>query len=251
MKHQYFGDENDYRKYGLLRVLTQEGGLSLGIFWMLTQDDHRSDGRFTSYLNNLTYRRHDPELFDALKRAMASGHRHLSHVENEQILPGARFFDELVPDDTSSRRAVFQRALEQLSGVDLIFFDPDNGLEVPSKPRGRRDSCKFLFWDEVRAAYAAGHSLLIYQHFPREERSAFTRRMAFALGDQVGSSIVVSLSTTRVLFLLVPQEGPRPSILRGLDALADNWGGQIRIQHHAVSDSVSALPLSVSSVDLL
>jgi hypothetical protein len=75
--------------------------------------------------------------------------------------------------------------------------------------------------------------------------------MAFALGDQVGASVVVSLSTSRVLFLLAAQEGHRLSMVRGLDALADNWGGQIRIQHHAVSDSVSALPLSVSSVDLL
>lgn len=239
MKHQYFGDENDYRKYGLLRALTRDGRLSLGICWMLTQDDHRSDGRFTSYLENPTFRSHDPELFDALKRAMSSGHRHLSHVENERLLPGARFFDELMPDNSASRTTVFQRALTVLSGADLIFFDPDNGLEVPSKPRGRRDSCKFLFWDEVRAAYAAGHSLLIYQHFPREERSTFTRRMAFALGDQTGSSVVVSLSTSRVLFLLASQDSHRLSILRGLDALADNWGDQIRISHHSVRDSAT------------
>jgi hypothetical protein len=50
MKNQYFGDKNDYRKYGLLRILADAGRLSIGICWMLTQDDGRTDGQFISYL---------------------------------------------------------------------------------------------------------------------------------------------------------------------------------------------------------
>jgi hypothetical protein len=49
MKNQYFGDINDYRKYGLLRRL--QAGLSLCVCWTLTDDDGSSDGRFLEYLN--------------------------------------------------------------------------------------------------------------------------------------------------------------------------------------------------------
>ncbi len=42
MKNQYFGDVNNYRKYGLLRRLAGDGEVSIGICWMLTPNDHQS-----------------------------------------------------------------------------------------------------------------------------------------------------------------------------------------------------------------
>jgi hypothetical protein len=48
---------------------------------------------------------------------------------------------------------------------DLIFFDPDNGLEVKSKPKDRKNSCKYS--DELARAYANNKSVLVYQHFRR------------------------------------------------------------------------------------
>ena len=39
MKNQYFGDINDYRKYGLLRILTNGGEIKTAVCWMLTTDD--------------------------------------------------------------------------------------------------------------------------------------------------------------------------------------------------------------------
>jgi len=44
MKNHYFGDVNDYRKYGLIRALTGQGTLNSMICWMLTEDDDRADG---------------------------------------------------------------------------------------------------------------------------------------------------------------------------------------------------------------
>jgi hypothetical protein len=45
--------------------------------------------------------------------------------------------------------------LARFRGTDLIFFDPDNGMEVGSRPWGRRDSCKYLYWRELVRAYAS------------------------------------------------------------------------------------------------
>jgi hypothetical protein len=47
MKNQYFGDINDYHKYGLLRQLGKGGQLTTAVCWMLTPDDGRSDGGHT------------------------------------------------------------------------------------------------------------------------------------------------------------------------------------------------------------
>ena len=67
MKNQYFGDINDYRKYGLIRVLSGCGELSTGVCWMLTPDDGGSDGRKIEYLGKPEkWRLYDPALFDSL-----------------------------------------------------------------------------------------------------------------------------------------------------------------------------------------
>ena len=44
MKHQDVGDINDYRKYALLRALSAGGANRIGVCWMLTPDDGRTDG---------------------------------------------------------------------------------------------------------------------------------------------------------------------------------------------------------------
>jgi hypothetical protein len=69
MKDQYFGDVNDFRKYGLLRALVLPNKLRLGVCWMLTEPDHGADGNFLAYLSQGDrYRHRDPELFDWLKQ---------------------------------------------------------------------------------------------------------------------------------------------------------------------------------------
>ncbi len=44
MKNQYFGDVNDYLKYGLLRQLSNEGRFKICVCWMLTEPDGTTEG---------------------------------------------------------------------------------------------------------------------------------------------------------------------------------------------------------------
>ena len=46
MKNQYVGDVNDYRKYGLIRALIGDQDIKVGVCWMLTAPDGRTDGDF-------------------------------------------------------------------------------------------------------------------------------------------------------------------------------------------------------------
>jgi hypothetical protein len=215
VKDQYSGDVNDYRKYGILRALA-EAGLSLGVCWMLTPDDGRTDGKHTSYLfQPARWRRLDPALFDALAGIVAS-RRCVAAVEQSGVLGSAAFFSEQVPDRAPERETWFDNSLAALAGRDLIFFDPDNGLEVASVPYGRVNSSKYLYWREVARAWQNGHSLLIYQHFPRRERSAFIRALSQRFGEHCPGAEVACLSTSFVAFFAVAQERHKDVMRAGL-----------------------------------
>ncbi len=78
MKLQYLGDVNDYRKYSLLRYLSDRGQFKIGVCWMLTADDAGRDGRKIGYLDQPdVWRGADPELFDLMQGIVGtSGQRY-------------------------------------------------------------------------------------------------------------------------------------------------------------------------------
>jgi hypothetical protein len=183
-----------------------------------------------------SWRRYDPELFDALRDAVLVNRRRAVSVCGERrLLPEARFHESELSDCLADGGRYFQQLDSAANGMDLVFFDPDNGLEVSSCRRGARGSSKYLFWSELEATFARGHSVLVYQHFPRVPREGFTQRIAERIATGVSAASVHSFATSRVLFLLVPQ-ARHASVLheRTLHA-ARQWTGQILHQQHAVA----------------
>jgi len=234
MKNQYFGDVNDYRKYGLLRVLTGQGKLSVAVCWMLTPDDGRTDGRFTEYLTQPEkWRHYDSELFERLRETVAvRGERDVRYADEAGLLSSARFHTELLSDDAESRTHYFDEFWRVLEGCDFVFFDPDNGLEVKSKPYGRRDSCKYLYWRELTEAVERGYPVLVYQHFRREERGRFIERMVQEIGERTEMGVVWSFSTAHVVFFLLlakRQEAMFEEHIAGVERI---WLGQIKVKRH-------------------
>ena len=68
MKNQYVGDINDYHKYGLIRILTENPAVPTTVCWMLTFDDKKEAGGKIDYLLKPNkWRKFDPELFDVLR----------------------------------------------------------------------------------------------------------------------------------------------------------------------------------------
>ena len=229
MKSQYFGDENDYLKYGLLRCFSH-AGWRVGVCWMLTPDDGRSDGGKIGYLSKgSVWRGHDPFLFGALNSTIGAGApRRVAVVEDGSVIPNASFFSRTVPDDRLRRSAWFDSALDALSSCDLLFFDPDNGLEVRSKPVGSKDSTKYLYWSEVRLAWERGFSLLIFQHFTHENRRAFIDRLSRKLEREATDAVVTPVRTANVLFLLACQPKHVPMAKAALELTTSKW--QERLQ---------------------
>ena len=134
MQDRYAGDIGDFAKYGLLRALRT--GHRLGIAWYLFPDEsHNADGKHTAYLDNESeWRDLDPSLFDGLQSIVNSDRRNVREIETSGLLGEAMFSSvrldfEGAPDTRSVQRANwFKRILSNLSGCNIVFADPDNGL---------------------------------------------------------------------------------------------------------------------------
>lgn len=237
MKHQYFGDINDYRKYGLLRALSVASGLPIGVCWLLTGEDRRGDGELRSYLAAPEqWRGHDPMLFDSLLRLQDPGiRRSVLDAEAWSLLPRARYFTPSLGDSRTEREAYFARAWGYLAEHPLIFFDPDIGLETRTIRPGHKKSSKYLYWAEAEETFALGHSLVIYQHFPRQERLSFTQRLADETSRRLGAPLVDTYTTANVVFLVAARPEHANALGKGHTLVRNNWRGQIVPASHATN----------------
>lgn len=238
MKNQYFGDIGDYKKYSILHTLGFTGGLKVLVCWMLTADDGRTDGHFTEYLSSpIKWRIYNAPIFDFLSTCvLQQGQRHVSLIEAHGLLPNATFFSPILEDSESARKHYFARLAASASNADLIFFDPDNGLEVTSVRYGRRRSSKYLYWNELISLYQQGFSLLIYQHFRRKRRDIFIQELAHQMINQTASPQVISIRTAHCAYFLIPSVRHLSAIENAAQELANLWHTHFAIERHSLSD---------------
>jgi len=231
MKNQYFGDINDYKKYSLLRFLSRYGQIETVICWVLTHDDDGSDGNRVKYLQQPDkWRGYDPALYDYLREyVFRRGIRDVKIIETPDILTNCRFYSEIIEDNIELREVYFNRFLEFAKGADLIFFDPDNGLEVKSVPLGRTNSSKYLYWSEVKISYKAGHSILIYQHFPRMQRESYIHNLVQQFKAITDVGRIFYYKTRHVVFFLLPQPKHEELFIESNANILNVWGKTISI----------------------
>lgn len=169
MQDSYVGDIGDYGKYGLLRSITS-AGLRLAVNWYRVEPEgpgRQEDGKFTSYLYKPEeYRRYDPELFDCLLEIVERT-RSIKALEESGILKARFFSDALTVRD---RPQWHQRALCGTAGADIVFLDPDNGLETAKMRRRGSATEKHVAWQELKDYYDRGQSVAVYQHRPQRTK---------------------------------------------------------------------------------
>lgn len=230
MKNQYFGDVNDYKKYGLLRLLSNNGGKKIAVCWMLTADDGRTDGKLIYYLNDPgKWEKYDSQLFNLLRPCLYDPNkRNVSRTAETKIVPGAKYYPKLLTDVATDRERYFQEFMTMAQTCDLSFFDPDNGLEVKSMPIGRRNSRKYLYWHELKQVWGIGQSVLLYQHFPRVEHQKFIETLVDKVCRVLDVSNVIYYQTNHVVFLLIPRPGDEAYYLQQSQFVKKNWERQIQ-----------------------
>jgi len=186
MKNQYVGDIGDYGKYALLRALS--ANYSIGINWYLTTSDNKPDGRFIDYLlkpNDCL----DSELFNKLKSLLFSNtnevkldNRNVLQIEKNDFIPKAKFYNDELEFSSKINRLLHRidwvsRSFEKLLPSDIIFFDPDNGLEVKSVSSTSKNGNKYVTYDEaVRYYNHAKVAVVIYNHRDRSKDEDYCKR---------------------------------------------------------------------------
>lgn len=210
MQNKYVADVGDFGKYGLLRYLCRD--LRLGVAWYLVADEgYNSDGRHIRYLNldleaavhygvrpitkraasqnTQRFRACAPELYDALSGIVTDRARTVAEIRKRAILAGNTvFFEE--PFELRSNTPLHERrrqredwmeaALARTADCDVVFLDPDNGLEVASHGACSTFGPKYVTYEEVRRFFGREQSVIIYQHFDMESDLVGRRRAKLA-----------------------------------------------------------------------
>lgn len=200
MQDRYAGDLGDFGTYGLLRALCapRDGrpDLRLGVVWYLVPDEsHNNDGRHITYVTAPTERALrtiaacDERLYAAMAALVRTGRRSVAAVAESDALPADTvYFDERLSFDglprlagarLSYRDGWARRAADTTAGCDVVFADPDNGLEDGTK-RHLAHGPKYASWCELEPYTRRGQTLIVYQHIGRKGTALEQTRRRFA-----------------------------------------------------------------------
>ena len=246
MQDRYVGDVGDYVKLSILRTLSP--GRRLGIAWWLFPDGGAAgDGRHISYLDApQKWRGYDPQVFDALHRVVKSDRRQVSALEEANLFPGAVYFSERIPRGKTSaetktqREEWFTRCQAKLDGCDLVFLDPDNGMETKNFRPGSYKAGKSVSLDALVALRKPGRALLVYHHQTRftgghsAEIEHWASRLRARGFDRV-DALRASPYSARAFFLLDADDEMR----KRAEAVDQQWGSLIAWYANGIHPSPS------------
>lgn len=167
MQDNYIGDIGDFGKYGLLREVCAEK-MSLAVNWYRVVPEKigkQDDGKYINYLSMpQLYREYDPALFDSLcKIVKQEQDRRIERIEQEKVLQAVFFSTEIGTD----RFAWHRQALAQTHSAEVVFLDPDNGLETVKMYQTGGATEKHVKLVELKDYYARGQNVILYQHRPQ------------------------------------------------------------------------------------
>jgi hypothetical protein len=88
-----------------------------------------------------------------------------------------------------------------------------------------------LYWKELEDTWKAGHSVLLYQHFPFKKREDFIGEIAANLRARISVAEVVAFRTPFVVFFLLVRPEHNHLANRASD-VERVWGKQVRVAFH-------------------
>ncbi len=237
MQDRYTGDVGDFTKLGLLREIAAHH--TLGVLWYRVPDEgHNSDGKHVGYLEQLSNRALDPDLFELLRRVRKRPLRTVRDLI--PALPSASFVEDCVPPGVISREKWFARSKKALSDKETIFLDPDNGIASEKLAKGSGKAVKSVFMSEIESLHEAGHSLVIYHHATRHQKGVTVSQQAEQLAQRLHKSgartvlpVISRCGTVRIFFVTNVSPACRAAVGR----FAELWRDHIDpVQEFAGAD---------------
>ena len=181
MQDRWTGNIGDFGKLALLRHLME--GRQLAICWYLTNglSEQPNEGKYFDYLKHPAEFRHlAPEIFDTLKQIVDSGETDMHRIdalENCGLLNGTLFHRREVPRRASLREIWARDLVDSISEADLVFLDPDNGIE------GNRVTPKHVALSEIAALRREDRALVLVQRQSgRQSEAKFLAERLRSLG---------------------------------------------------------------------
>lgn len=142
------------------------------VWYRFRDEAHNKDGRHISYLEqSARYSQLDRDLFGHLKQVVVNSRTIASLLP---ALGDVRSFDESVDHSTIPprgrrdwRKSWLSRALDHVSGCDVVFADPDNGIVDDADWRkGQAKFGKQIPLGEV-SVLSEGRCAIVYHHNTR------------------------------------------------------------------------------------
>jgi hypothetical protein len=128
----------------------------------------------------------------------------------------------------------------------LVFFDPDNGLEVASVPKHHPKAGKYIYWVELLPFWLRGNALLVYHHLNRTVSAARqVEALALRFATEFDQAAIVPLvfrrGSSRVFWLVHHADDlGRELERRAADLLNDGWSRHFRPFGWPGNDQASA-----------
>jgi hypothetical protein len=239
VRHNFVNDIGDYAKYALLRALCASGepAMRLGIIWYLTEHaESNNDGRKRSHLVSAGWEDLDPGLLPRLRdiesTVQSQDQLNVSLIETAGILPpDTTYFSEPIPlargtaqQRVLERAAWFERARKAVASCELVFLDPDNGLEVRSVPITSPLSSKYATVAEVARLLDTGAGVVLYQHGNRMPWPAQRERVCTQIAAGAGRAITIrslrfGAFGARAFFCITSDQEMSDIVEQGLDRL--------------------------------
>lgn len=180
MQDRYAGDVGDFGKFSFLRYLIGNSQNRNGVIWYLFPDEsHNDDGGHINYLTNPGFRDCDNDLCEKLS-AIVHGNRSVAALEKAGLLPtntvyfsGRLDFHLKYPSQSqkhkqereAKRKQWLERAVLRVSKCNVIFLDPDNGLQISSCSKlSQVKSGKFVYYSEISELAKDKDATVIYHH---------------------------------------------------------------------------------------
>ncbi|WP_312283694.1 hypothetical protein, partial [Candidatus Igneacidithiobacillus taiwanensis] len=95
--------------------------------------------------------------------------------------------------------------LEEVKKYELVFLDPDNGLEVKSVKMGGKNSEKYIYLCELEEIWKNNKSFLFFQHFPRINRDEFIVDLTLKISKLCFNSAVLTFRAANIVLVLALQ----------------------------------------------
>jgi len=185
MQDRYAGDIGDFGKFSLLRRLFSAPEDRIGVVWYRYPDEsHNDDGRHINYLHDPCFMKCDAYLVKQLSYTV-NGQRSIAELESLRLLPDQTAYFSNILDahlihpqqtikDKTARKVLREQwlidAVNAVSKCNIIFLDPDNGLEISSLPQlNRSKSGKYAYYSEVAEFFNYKNICVIYHHLNRNK----------------------------------------------------------------------------------